>query len=509
MASNSLAVAAPGIVGKNFADGCWNEIGPETFESLNPARFDEVIGVFPRTDSSGVDDAVAAARRAFPKWRRMSRIARGECFDRLAQLIKRDQNQLAELVSRESGKQLNEAKADVIEGLHMVQYVFSTARMPHGEVVASEVSEKESFILRRPKGVVAAITPWNFPFAIPLWLLGPSLMEGNTTVFKPSEDTPAIGQRLIELIEESGFPSGVVNLVHGFGDETGEALVRHADVDVICFTGSYAVGSHIKRICAEDYRKMAVCEMGSKSAVIVCDDARIDLAVNASVLSAFKTTGQRCVSAGRVLVHEKIFADFSRRFVDLARRIRFGDPLDTRSFAGPLINDSAVEKTLSYNELARQEGAKVLLDGQRLTTGDWARGYFVSPFVYEMAHGSSIRSIREEVFGPHVALIPFRTIDHAIEIYNDTDYGLSMSVITEDYRKVRAIREGCEFGLGYVNLPCIGAEVQLPFGGVKKSGSGHPSAAALVDAVTHKFAWTVNYGEKIQMAQGLAVEVAS
>ena len=211
--ASTLAVAAPGIVGKNYIAGQWSEPGHETFESLNPAHFEEVVGVFPRTDSSGVAQAVAAAREAFPKWRRLSRIARGECFDNFAQLIKRDLDSLVELVSRESGKLLNEAKADVIEGLHMVQYVFSTGRMPHGQVVASEVADKESYVLRKPKGVVAAIAPWNFPFAIPLWLLGPSLIEGNTAVFKPSEETPAIGQRLIELFDEAGFPPGVVNLV--------------------------------------------------------------------------------------------------------------------------------------------------------------------------------------------------------------------------------------------------------------------------------------------------------
>ena len=506
MAVSTLAPSTR-VIGANFINGRWVQGPVAKFDSANPARFVESIGLFPRTDAKGVDEAVAAARRAFPQWRRTSRIARGECFDRLAQLIKRDQDQLAELLARESGKQVNEARADVIEGLHMVQYVFSTARMPHGEVVASEVADKESFVLRRPKGVVVAITPWNFPFAIPLWLLGPSLMEGNTAILKPSEETPAIAQRLIVLFEQAGFPPGVVNLVHGTGEEAGDALTRHPDVDVVCFTGSYEVGSQIKRICAEDYRKLAVCEMGSKSAVIVCDDARMDLAVTASILSAFKTTGQRCVSAGRILIHEKLFGEFSRRFVDVTRRLRIGDPLDPQTFAGPLINQAGVDKVLGYNELARREGAKVLVSGGRMDGDPWAGGYFVSPFVYEMEHHSGVRCIREEVFGPHVALIPFRGIEHAIEIYNDTDYGLSMSVITEDYRKVRAIREGCDFGLGYVNLPCIGAEVQLPFGGIKKSGTGHPSASALVDAVTHKFAWTVNYGEKLQMAQGLSADV--
>jgi aldehyde dehydrogenase (NAD+) len=496
------------VSGRNYVAGRWLDSQASTFESRNPARSTQVVGVFPRSDAAAVAEAVAAARAAFPGWRRTSRVARAERFDALAQLIKRDLDALAALVSLESGKTLNEARADVIEGLHMVQYVFGTGRMPFGSMVPSEFADKESYVLRKPKGVIAAITPWNFPFAIPLWLLGPSLVEGNTAVFKPSEDTPAIAQRLVELFEEAGFPTGVVNLVHGIGEETGDALVRHPDVDVICFTGSFAVGSLIKQICAADYRKLAVCEMGSKSAVVVFEDARMDLAVNAAVLSAYKTAGQRCVSAGRMLVHEAVLAEFTGRFVELSRRVQFGDPFDSNSFAGPLINEAAIEKYSIYNQLAKDEGAEVLLEGGRLEAAERAEGYFVSPFVYRMEHAPKLRCIREEVFAPHVALIPFRSLEHAIEIYNDTQYGLSMAVITEDYRKVRAMRDECDFGLGYVNLPCIGAEVQLPFGGVKKSGTGHPSAAALVDAVTHRVAWTVNYGERIQMAQGLKAEVS-
>ncbi len=497
--------AAPAIEGKNFIAGRWVIGTPHSFESRNPARPEDVIGVFPRTPPAEVAEAVERAREAFPKWRRTSRVLRAERFDVLARLIQRDLDELAALLARESGKILNEARADVVEGLHMVQYVFGTGRQPVGVVVPSEVADKESFVLRKPKGVVAAITPWNFPFAIPLWLMGPSLLEGNTVVLKPSEETPAIAQRLVQLCAEAGFPPGTVNLVHGVGEETGEALVRHPGVDVVCFTGSYEVGSAIKRVCAEDSRKLAVCEMGSKSAVIVLDDARMDLAVNAAVLSAFKTTGQRCVSAGRILVQEGVFEPFSRAFVELARRIRFGDPFDPDAFAGPLINEAAVEKTLHYNRLARGEGASVLLDEADRYAGQ--AGCFLGPFVYVMRATPGVRSIREEVFGPHVALIPFRSIDDAIRIYNDTEYGLSLSVMTEDYRKARAVRDECEFGMGYVNLPCIGAEVQLPFGGVKKSGTGYPSAAGLVEAVTHKVAWTVNYGERIQMAQGLSADV--
>lgn len=501
------AVIEAQVAGQNFIAGGWSNHAARAFESRNPARCHQIVGHFPISDAATVDRAVQAAREAFGPWRRTSRVVRAECFDRLAQIIKRDLDSLVQLLTLESGKTLNEARADVIEGLHMVQYVFGTGRMPTGAVVPSEFADKESFQLRKPKGVVAAITPWNFPFAIPLWLMGPSLVEGNTVVFKPSEETPAIAQRLVAAMQEAQFPPGVVNLVHGNGEDTGSAVVRHPDVDVVCFTGSYAVGSQIKQVCAADHRKLAVCEMGSKSAMVIFEDARMDLALNASVLSAYKTAGQRCVSAGRILVHERIVDEFCRQFTALSRRVRFGDPFDSASFAGPLINEPAVEKYLSYNRLARDEGATVLLDGGRIASDDRAAGYFAAPFVYRIEHAPRVRCIREEVFAPHVAVIPFQSLQHAVEIYNDTDFGLSLSVITEDYRKLRTMRDECEFGLGYVNLPCIGAEVQLPFGGVKKSGTGHPSASALVDAVTHKISWTVNYSETIQMAQGLNAEV--
>jgi aldehyde dehydrogenase (NAD+) len=341
--------------------------------------------------------------------------------------------------------------------------------MPMGDVLASEIPEKDAFMRRKPWGVAAIITPWNFPFAVPLWMLGPSLLEGNTAIYKPSEDTPAIGQRLAELFEEAGFPAGVLNLVHGDA-EAGEALVRHPGVNIVLFTGSYAVGSRIQQLSAQHYDRIVACEMGSKSAVIVCEDAKLDLAVTCGILSAFKTSGQRCVSAGRILVHEKLIDQYAERFVATAKRLRFGDPLNPESFTGPVINQAAVEKISSYNDLAKKEGAKVLLDGGRITDGSYARGCYLSPFVYRMEYRPGVRSIREEVFGPHLALIPFKSNEEAVRIYNDTEYGLSLAVITENYRAMRFFREECEYGMGYVNLPCIGAEVHLPFGGVKKSG---------------------------------------
>lgn len=499
-------MSLPRIVGKHYVAGHWLPTGPNTFTSLSPSNHNEVIGTFPAGTPENAHDAVAASKTAFPGWRRTSRIHRAECFDRLARIIDRETDSLARLMAHECGKTLAECRAEVIEGLHMVQYVFGTGRMPIGTIVASEIDEKDAFVRRKPKGVVAVITPWNFPFAVPLWMLGPSLVEGNTAVFKPSEDTPGIGQRLVELFVEAGFPAGTINLVHGDG-KIGEALVRNPDVSVVLFTGSYDVGHRIQQLSADFPDRIVAAEMGSKSAVIVCEDANLDLGVNASILSAFKTSGQRCVSAGRILVSDKIIDEFAKRYAATAKRLRVGDPLDSLTFTGPLINDAAMQKVLSYNQLAKDEGATVLVEGGRIADGKLKDGNFLSPFVYRLEHGSHVRSLREEVFGPHVALIPFRTNDDAVRIYNDTDYGLSMAVITESYRTMRLFREECEFGMGYVNLPCIGAEVHLPFGGVKKSGNGHPSAAGLVDAVTHKVAWTVNHGTEIRMAQGLSASV--
>jgi aldehyde dehydrogenase (NAD+) len=494
------------LTGRNLTAGRWLDANGASFESHNPAHWDEVIGVFPRGTAEDAQRAVAAARSAFPGWRRTSRIYRAELFDNLAQLVKRDADQLARLMARECGKVLGECKAEVIEGLHMIQYVFGTGRMPVGEVLASEIPEKDAYMRRKPWGVVAVITPWNFPFAVPLWMLGPSLLEGNTAVFKPSEDTPAIGQRLAELFEEAGFPPGVLNLVHGDA-VAGEALVRSPEVNVVLFTGSYEVGHRIQQLSAEHYDRIVACEMGSKSAVIVCEDARLNLAVTCGLLSAFKTSGQRCVSGSRILVAEKIFDEYADRFTALAKRLRIGDPLDSQNFTGPLIHQAAVDKVEQYNDLARREGARVLLDGGRLTDGGRQGGCYLGPFVYRQDYRPGLRTLREEVFGPHVALIPFRTNEDAVRIYNDTEYGLSLAVITEDFRNMRLFRDECAYGMGYVNLPCIGAEVHLPFGGVKKSGNGHPSAAGLIETVTHKTAWTINYGQEVKMAQGLTTDL--
>jgi aldehyde dehydrogenase (NAD+) len=501
---SSLAIAPK--IGQQFVSGVWAPAVGDTFPSRSPHNLGEVVGVFPRGSVEDARRAVQAARAAYPAWRRTSRVKRAELFDNLAQLVKRDTDALAHLMARECGKVITECRAEVIEGLHMIQYVFGTGRLPLGDVLSSEIADKDAFMRRKPWGVAAVITPWNFPFAVPLWMLGPTLLEGNTAVFKPSEDTPAIGQKLVELFVEAGCPTGVLNLVHG-DHVAGEALVRDADVNIVLFTGSSEVGRRIQELSAPLQDRIVASEMGSKSAVIVCADAKVDLAVNAGLISAFKTSGQRCVSAGRAIVHESRVDDFSKKLVALAKRLRIGDPLDAGNFTGPVIHEAARDKVLRYNALSRDEGAELLLEGDALGGAAHATGAYLSPHIYRLSHRRDARCLREEVFGPHLAVIPFKSNEEAAAIYNDTDYGLSMAVVTEDYRAMRFFREECDYGMGYVNLPCIGAEVHLPFGGVKKSGNGHPSAAGLIEAVTHKTAWTVNHAETIVMAQGLTTEI--
>jgi len=490
--------------GKNYINGAFvGSASGGRFESRNPANIDEVLGTFPLSSESDVNNAVQAAQTAYDGWRHLSRIKRGEYFDEFVQLLKKDREEISRLVTKECGKGIIEGRADVTEGIHMVQYVFGTVRMPHGDVIDSEIPEKDAFMRRKPKGVIAAITPWNFPFAIPLWLICPSVVEGNTVILKPSRETACTANKIAEYAHKAGFPPGVISVLHG---GCGDLLVKHPDTQVVLFVGSNDVGSEIKKIAAGFHNKMCACEMGGKNALIVLDDANLDIAVNAAIISAFKTSGQRCTSASRLIIHEKVLAGFEKRFVEITKRIQIGNPLDEGVFMGPVINQQATEKITRYNDLAKKEGAKVLLDGERLTGERYKKGYFMSPFVYRMQNNSNSHVLHEEVFGPHVAIIPVKNIDEAIEVHNDTEYGLACAVITEDYRKARRIRDDCEYGLGYVNLPTIGAEVHLPFGGVKKSGTGLPSASTLIDVVTHRTAWTVNHAMEIKMAQGLTVK---
>jgi len=486
-----------GIIGNHYINGSFvcNK-DSESFDSINPAT-GEVVGTFPEASIPEVESAYQFARDSFHGWKEYSRVKRAEYFLTLANLVEQRREEIAEAITLETGKVYNESIAEVNEALHMAQYAFSTGRMPYGEAIASELPEKDAFMLRKPKGVVAIIAPFNFPFAIGgFWCAGPALVEGNTVILKPSEDTPLVGEITAELFNDAGFPPGVFNLIHGDG-RVGNGLVRQ-DVDHVCFTGSAEVGMHIRRVCAESWHKTCSCEMGSKSAVIVHEDANYDLAMAACLASAYKLSGQRCVSASRIIVHRSLYNKFADEFANRSGDLKTGNPFSEDTFYGPLINKKQLDRVIWFNKMvAADPEADVLLMGEQVEDS-----LFLTPTVYQ-TEWRDVPYLKQEVFGPHVSIIPYDTIGDAIRIYNDTDYGLALGVVTEDFKIARRIRNECDFGLGYWNGGSIAAESHLGFGGVKKSGNGQPSAARTFRAVTHEVAWTVNHGDSLNFPQGM------
>jgi aldehyde dehydrogenase (NAD+) len=393
----------------------------------------------------------------------------------------------------------------------MVEWAAGDARHPRGDVVPSEIPGRDAYMRRQPRGVVGCITPWNFPIAIPFWHLAITLVEGNTAVWKPAEETPWCGHVVAELFDEAGLPPGVLNVVQGFGD-AGEAIVGDDRVSTVVFTGSAAVGQEIADRLGGELGRRACCEMGGKNAVLVTEAADLDLAVPIAAMSSFRTTGQRCVSSERIVVHTDVYEEFKDRFVDLAERVSVGDPLEEDTFMGPLVNAEQVEKFHRYNDLAREEGAEVLVDRATLDDAEipaaHGDGHWAGPFVYEIDYEPGLRCLTEEVFGPHVALVEYDgDVARGVEIHDDTPYGLAGAIVSEDYRQLNYFRDNAEVGLAYANAPCIGAEIQLPFGGVKRSGAGFPYARELIEVVTDRTAWTVNNDREIRLAQGLSAEI--
>jgi len=494
----------------HYIGGEWTTGDGPTFESENPAT-GEPLATFQRGTAADVDAALEAAESAFAAWRDKSYIDRAEHLWDIYHELRDRHEELGEIVTKECGKEISEGKADVTEAWHMVEWAAGNARHPHGDVVPSEVAGKDSYMRRKPRGVVGCITPWNFPVAIPFWHMAIALVEGNTVVWKPAEQTPWCGQIVAEMFEDAGIPDGVFNMVQGFGD-AGAAITDDERVDTVLFTGSAEVGHEIADKVGGEPGKLAACEMGGKNGIVITEHADMDTAIHAAIMSSFKTTGQRCVSSERLIVHEDVYDEFKARFVDIAENVAVGDPLAEDTFMGPAIEADHVEKIRSYNDLAREEGANVLVDRFELEDSEipdgHENGHWVGPFVYEIEYDPDLRCLNEECFGPHVALLEYSgDIERAVEMHNATPYGLAGAIISEDYRQLNYFRDHAEVGLAYANLPCIGAEVQLPFGGVKKSGNGYPSAREAIEAVTERTAWTMNNAEEIEMAQGLSADI--
>jgi alpha-ketoglutaric semialdehyde dehydrogenase len=485
---------------QNYIGGEWVDAASgETFESTSPAN-GEAIGTFPRSSAEDVAHAVAAAKAAYEDWRLVPAPRRGEILFRFAQLLTEQKEDLSQLMAREMGKVLPEARGDVQEAIDMAYYMGGEGRRLFGQTTPSELPDKFNMSVRQPIGVVGVITPWNFPIAIPSWKILPALVCGNTVVFKPATDTPTLGERFVELLIEAGVQGGVVNVVHGGGGEVGNAIVIHPDVPVITLTGSRGTGVQVTKDAA-DRLKHVHLELGGKNAIIVLDDADPELAVEGILWSAFGTSGQRCTAASRVIAQEGIYDELASRLVREAEKLRLGVGWEEDTDVGPVINQAALEKIHSYTTIGKDEGATLLTGGEVASGDGLDKGFYYRPTIFGDVD-PEMRIAQEEIFGPTVGVIKVRDVDEAIRVSNGIKYGLSSSIFTRDVNTAfRAMRD-LKAGITYINAGTIGAEVHLPFGGVKDTGNGHREAGqAALDFFTEWKSIYVDYSGRLQKAQ--------
>jgi acyl-CoA reductase-like NAD-dependent aldehyde dehydrogenase len=496
-----MATSAKPRVYQNFINGNWvAPISGKTIENRNPANTEEIIGIFPNSGSADVQAAVTAAREAYEKWRLVPAPKRGEMLFRAAELLVQRKEELSRDMTREMGKVLAETRGDVQEAIDMTYYMAGEGRRLFGQTTPSELPNKFAMSVRQPIGVCGMITPWNFPMAIPSWKMMPALISGNTVVLKPAEDTPLSSYHLVEAMTEAGIPPGVVNLVGGDGPGAGGPLAAHKDVPVISFTGSAATGRIIAQACAPDFKHYSL-EMGGKNIILVMDDANLDLAVEGAVWGGFGTSGQRCTAASRVGVHKSVYEEFVSRFVGRAKKLVVGNGLNPSVEMGPCINEQQLNTVMSYVEVGRKEGAKLLTGGNRLEKGAHAKGWFHEPTVFGDC-SPRMRVAQEEIFGPVVSVIPFSNLEQGVEIANGVPYGLSASIYTHNVNRAFAAIQDLYTGIVYVNAPTIGAETHLPFGGTKQTGNGHREAAmASIDFFTEWKSVYIDYSDKLQRAQ--------
>jgi aldehyde dehydrogenase (NAD+) len=486
---------------KNFIGGEWVEPSTgEYFENRNPADQSDLIGLWPRSGKKDVERAVESARRGFEVWRKMPAPERGDILRRVGDIMTARKDEIARVMTREMGKVLDETGGDVQEGIDTAYYAATEGRRLHGKTVPSELRDKWAMTYRRPIGVCGLITPFNFPLAIPTWKGFPALIGGNSIILKPAEDTPHTATLLVEILLEAGLPAEVIQLVHGYGAEVGTAIVEHPDVPVISFTGSTATGSIIGETCGRMHKRLSL-EMGGKNAQIVMADADMELAIDGVLWGAFGTTGQRCTATSRLLLQDEIHDEFLERLVERTRELKLGNGLEDGNQVGPLIHERSLEKVASYIDIARQEGATVLIGGKRATGGDLDKGFFFEPTILTGVKPGS-RLALEEIFGPVLSVIRFKDLDEAFRINNEVEYGLSSSLYTHDTRAAFRAMTELDNGITYINAPTIGAEAHLPFGGVKMTGNGHREGGwEVYEFYTETKVVYVDYSGKLQRAQ--------
>jgi alpha-ketoglutaric semialdehyde dehydrogenase len=486
---------------KNFIDGEWVEASTgQTFENRNPADTRDVIGIFQRSGKADVDAAIAAAKQAFAKWRLIPAPRRAEIIYRAAEMLMERKEDYARDMTREMGKILKETRGDVQEAVDTAYYMAGEGRRMFGPTTPSELPNKFAMAVRQPIGVCGMITPWNFPMAIPSWKLLPALVCGNTCVIKPAQDTPLSTFNLVRVLYDAGLPRGVVNIVTGFGSEVGTPLTEHVDVRAISLTGSSAVGRIVGTTAAKSFKHCSL-ELGGKNPMIVLDDANLDLAIEGGLWGGFGTTGQRCTATSRMIVQKGIYGDFIERYVERAKALKVGNGLDETVEMGPAINENQLKTDLSYVDIGKAEGARLKCGGNRLNKGEYQNGYFMEPTVF-VDVDPKMRIAQEEIFGPVVSIIPCDDLEDAIEIANGIEYGLSSALYTKDVNRAFTAMRDLDAGITYINAPTIGAEVHLPFGGVKATGNGHREGGlGAIDFYSEWKSIYVDYSDRLQKAQ--------
>lgn len=486
---------------QNFIGGAW--VAPSTgayFDNRNPADTRDLIGRFPLSAAADVDEAAASAQRGFALWRATPAPARGDVLRRVGDLMWERKDMLADLMTREMGKPLAETRGDVQEGIDTAYYAATEGRRLFGHTVPSELQNKWAMSFRRPIGVAGLITPFNFPLAIPTWKMFPALVCGNSIVFKPAEDVPHTGHAFVEILLEAGLPPEVIQLVHGTGEDVGRAIVNHADIPLISFTGSSETGSEVGATCGRLHKRLSL-EMGGKNAQIVLNDGDIELAVEGVLWGAFGTTGQRCTATSRLILQDGIHDQLMERLVERTTALRLGDGRAAGTDVGPLVHEASREKVERYIAIGLEEGATLACGGQRPTDAVFAHGTFMEPTIFTGVKAGS-RLDQEEIFGPVLSVIRVKDAEEAFAVSNGVKYGLSSSVYTRDVAVAfRALQE-LDNGITYINAPTIGAEAHLPFGGVKQTGNGHREGGwEVYDFYSETKVGYVDYSGALQRAQ--------
>src|SRR6059036_1203123 len=483
-----------------YVNGKWaSPKGRKRFETINPAS-GEVLATFPLGTEEDVGSAVKAAKNAFENWRRTPAPRRGEMLLEAARILRRRKEELGRIVTTEMGKVIAEGRGDVQEVIDFYEYAAGEGRRMFGDTVPSELPNKMCLTVRMPIGPAGLITPWNFPMAIPGWKSGAALIAGCSFVLKPSSLTPLCAAKFIEVLDEAGFPPGVVNMVTGSGSVVGDGLVAHPDIRAISFTGGVETGKHVYESAAKKMIKVGL-ELGGKNPIIAMDDANVDLLMDGVMFGAFGTAGQRCTAASRLIVHQKVYDQVVNELVERAEKIRVGNPIDEKTDMGPVASADQEKKVLEYIDIGRKEGDKLLTGGQKLTGGSYDRGFFISPTFFAVDRKK--RLAQEEIFGPVLSVLKAKDYEDAVAIANSVKYGLSSSIYTNDLRwAFRAMHE-LEAGITYVNAPTIGAEVQLPFGGTKETGptDTREAGTTALEEFTYWKTVYVDYSGRLQRAQ--------